>query len=111
MTVTDHGGAVEASEELAWAEKVLEVTIEILATGGKDASPTIRRGAVKQQILSAADELDSDLIVTGARGLGGFSGMILGSISRALSKAAHCPVLVVAHQSPRDDQLDEDLDG
>ena len=100
VTVTDEGGGIDAPRERAWAETVIDTAIEILAAGGKDASPVIRRGDVKRQLLATADELESELIVTGARGLGGFAGMVLGSISRALSKAAQCPVLVVAHRPP-----------
>ena len=101
VTVIDHD-RVEATKEKeqAWAQEVTDTTIEILAAGGKEASPRISRGDVKRQLLIAADELESDLVVTGARGLGGFAGMILGSVSRAVSKAAPCPVLVVAHRPP-----------
>lgn len=38
---------------------------------------------------------DSTMIVMGSRGLGGLSGMVLGSVSSAVVSHAHCPVVVV----------------
>ncbi|WP_425565137.1 universal stress protein [Saccharopolyspora taberi] len=38
---------------------------------------------------------DAQLVVVGSRGLGGFTGVIVGSIAVALSAHGHCPVAVV----------------
>jgi nucleotide-binding universal stress UspA family protein len=44
-------------------------------------------------LLGAVD--DGDLLVVGARGLGGFKGILLGSVSEACVRHAPCPVVVV----------------
>lgn len=50
-------------------------------------------GTPAQVLLGQADE--ADLIVVGCRGLGGFSGALLGSVSAYLVHHAPCPVTVV----------------
>lgn len=44
-------------------------------------------------LLSLSD--DADIIVMGSRGLGGLSGLVLGSVSSAVVSHAACPVVVV----------------
>ena len=86
--------------ERAHAAEIAQRAIDILAEHGRRATPMIRDGDPKREILDAAREIGADLIVTGARGMGGFRGLVLGSVSRAISKAAPCSTLVVAHRGP-----------
>jgi nucleotide-binding universal stress UspA family protein len=55
----------------------------------------VRTGAVHREILAAADEQRSDLIVLGAHGRGAFDAAFFGSNAERVARAANCPVLVV----------------
>lgn len=44
----------------------------------------------------------SGLVVLGSRGLGGFSGLLLGSVAIALAAHGECPVIVVRGRRPED---------
>ncbi len=50
-------------------------------------------GAPARALLDAAK--DADLLVVGSRGLGGFSGLLLGSVSQQVAHHATCPVVII----------------
>jgi len=50
-------------------------------------------GDAASGILEAAD--GADLVVVGSRGLGGFSGMLLGSVGHHVAHHAVCPVVII----------------
>jgi nucleotide-binding universal stress UspA family protein len=54
----------------------------------------IREGHAAHQILSAAEELGTDVIVIGSRGLGGVKRFLLGSVSQQVMTHASCSVLI-----------------
>jgi nucleotide-binding universal stress UspA family protein len=71
------------SPGLGWAEKYPDVDVR---------RSTVRGGAatvLKHQSHRA------ELLVVGSRGRGGFSGLLLGSVSQAMIHHAACPVAVV----------------
>jgi nucleotide-binding universal stress UspA family protein len=49
--------------------------------------------AAAQALLAAAEQ--ADLLVVGSRGRGGFTGLLLGSVSSQCSQHAPCPVVIV----------------
>lgn len=50
-------------------------------------------------IVDLAEELGSDLIVMGTRGLSGFKHVVLGSVAERVVRTASCPVLTVKEES------------
>ena len=46
-------------------------------------------------LLAAADRRDAGLIVLGTRGLGRVAGVFRGSVTRKVTRRAHCPVMIV----------------
>ena len=72
------------SESLAgWAQRYPEVAIQQELVRGRPAAALIERSQSAQ------------LLVTGARGRGGFTGLLLGSVSQTVLHHAGCPVAVV----------------
>jgi nucleotide-binding universal stress UspA family protein len=72
------------SESLAgWAQQYPEVPIQPELVRGRPAAALIERSQTAQ------------LMVTGARGRGGFTGLLLGSVSQTLMHHAGCSVAVV----------------
>ncbi len=53
------------------------------------------QGSPREEIVRAVEEWPADLLVVGARGLGGVAGFLLGSVSETVARHVHCPVVVV----------------
>jgi nucleotide-binding universal stress UspA family protein len=66
---------------------------EIGDPGGVPIELHVARGHAAEALLVRA--AGADLIVVGRRGLGGFSSLLLGSVSQQVLQHATCPVVVV----------------
>ena len=81
-----------------------ELTGQVAAVVGPDAEVEVHcwpvHAAPTRALLTASS--GADLLVVGARGRGGFAGLLLGSVSDQLVHHADCPVTVVrpGHQRP-----------
>ena len=88
---------VEASFEASQtvAGRICEAAREqaMAAAPGVDAHCRAIEGGSTQVLLEQS--ADADLLVVGARGHGGFIGLVLGSVSDQCARHAHIPVVVV----------------
>ncbi|MEU3985329.1 universal stress protein [Streptomyces sp. NPDC026672] len=71
----------QAVEETLGAESPVEVRTEV------------RYGTAASVLLDASR--GASLLVVGSRGLGGFSGLLLGSVAQHCTQHASCPVVVI----------------
>ena len=77
------------------ARRTLDAAVESADTSGLPApvTRTLAVGSATASILQAAE--NADLVVIGSRGLGGFKGLVLGSVSYHVVHQATCPVVVL----------------
>jgi nucleotide-binding universal stress UspA family protein len=61
----------------------------------------LSRGKVDHAVVTLAEEIGAGLIVLGSRGHGGIRRALMGSVSDAVVRHAHCPVLVVRELSEK----------
>jgi nucleotide-binding universal stress UspA family protein len=74
--------------------EVLDGAIERLgATNGVPVERRLAHGQPAEGLIETAG--DDDVLVVGSRGLGGFAGLLLGSVSQECARHAHCPVIIV----------------
>lgn len=86
LDMTDYQAAAEAVvDEMLSRVEVDASTVKLIRT--------VRGGGAIPALLDASEE--ADLVVVGSRGMGGFKGMLLGSVAQAVAQHASCPVIVV----------------
>jgi nucleotide-binding universal stress UspA family protein len=55
----------------------------------------VREGSASKVLIDHAKDTEAEIIVVGARGHGGFAGLLLGSVANAVINHTPCPVAVV----------------
>jgi nucleotide-binding universal stress UspA family protein len=96
-----YGGLVEYPDDPIRAEKarqLVQAEADAVADDLGDAAPasvTVRvtSGSVVEELVNAAK--DADMLVVGSRGAGGFSRLLMGSVSSLVTHHATCPVVVI----------------
>ena len=86
---------LETHEE---AQLLVEALLDIVRQHGVKARGELRAARsveVAREILQAARDFSADSIVLGSRGLGGFAGLLMGSVAYRVIQHADCPVVVV----------------
>lgn len=63
------------------------------------------RGWAAEQLI--ARSASAELVVLGSRGLGGFTGLVAGSIAVAVATYGHCPIVVVRGADPETEPRDQ----
>ncbi|MDH3597362.1 MAG: universal stress protein [Rhodospirillales bacterium] len=77
-------------------DKIVEGATQVARDRGvKTVKPLVEDGDTVQRILNCAERETIDLVVMGSRGLGGLSGLLLGSNSHKVSQLAKCALLTV----------------
>jgi nucleotide-binding universal stress UspA family protein len=76
-------------------EKLRKLVWRVKVAGGTVTGSHLRMGAVAEEIVGLAGELEVDLIIVGSRGLRGIRRAITGSVSEGVFRHARCPVMVV----------------
>jgi nucleotide-binding universal stress UspA family protein len=84
------------SENRREAKEVLEQQAKrIEESGGTVRETYLREGRAAEEIVEVAEEIGAGLIVMGSRGHGRLRRALLGSVSDAVVRHAHCPVTIV----------------
>jgi len=78
------------------ARRVLEGQLrKVENLGGAVARSHLRTGVAAEEVMKLAEEIEAGLVVMGSRGASGMRRLLMGSVSDAVVRHAHCPVLVV----------------
>jgi len=101
-----YGSAIDYPEDQALTEQAREAaqaeTGKVLAGLGEPRPESVMVKAIHgfpaEELINAGQ--DADMIVLGSRGAGGFTRLMLGSVTAQVAQHAHCPVLIV----PPDDR-------
>ena len=75
------------------AEQVIDDALADVGTVGVEVERRAPEGSPSATLVEAAE--GADLLVVGSRGRGGFSGLLLGSVSQQCAHHAPCPVVIV----------------
>jgi nucleotide-binding universal stress UspA family protein len=76
-------------------ERLEQQAKRIEESGGTVKEIHLREGRAEEEIVELAEELGAGLIVMGSRGHGRLRRALMGSVSDAVVRHAHCPVTII----------------
>ncbi len=82
-------------EALAGAKELVERAASKLRSSGFTATFAVEEGDPKDRIVEAAEKFGADLIMLGSHGRKGLQRFLMGSVSEAVARRAHCSVQIV----------------
>jgi nucleotide-binding universal stress UspA family protein len=96
------GGAYAPSVDLsegieAETRHSLDDVVAGVKNPGVEVEMVVRRGQPALILLEEAKE--AELLVVGSRGLGGFRGLLLGSVSQQCAQHSPCPITILPRQA------------
>ncbi len=76
-------------------KEILSVAVTICAEQGVTPITKSEMGSPADLIIKIAEDFNTELLVLGAHNKGPIERLLLGSVSEAVTRRAHCPVLIV----------------
>jgi nucleotide-binding universal stress UspA family protein len=97
LTYADGASMLQFDEEKVQEEARLLVAESVAGAAAEHPdvkwSTELAMGSAAQALVRRAES--ADMVVVGSRGRGGFTGLLLGSVSQGVLHHAHCPIAVV----------------
>ncbi|VEH41169.1 Universal stress protein Rv1996/MT2052 [Kocuria rosea] len=101
VTAWQHPSIVAGDDDLEWdltryearARHLQEDALRSVHAEQEDITGEVVQGQAATVLVEASAE--ADLLIVGSHGYGGFTGLLLGSVSTQVVRHARCPVLVV----------------
>jgi nucleotide-binding universal stress UspA family protein len=104
-------GLVEGASiqhEFAWREEFVRFLQDVNRSEVR-WSTEIRKGKAAQEIIAAAEEFKSDVIVMGSTGRTGLARVLMGSVTRRVLQQLPCSLLTLKHEDVVEQLFEEDL--
>ena len=80
------------------AKSLVTKAADKLRNSGLNATAVLEEGDPKSRIIDVANDWHADMIVLGSHGHRGLSRFLMGSVSEAVARHAHCSVEIVRTQ-------------
>jgi nucleotide-binding universal stress UspA family protein len=99
------GREITGYDEAVWkarreqAKDLVTNATEGLRKSGLNVTTALEEGNPKSQIIDVANDWHADLIVLGSHGRKGLNRFLMGSVSEAVVRHAHCSVEIVRTQA------------